>query len=107
AWYRAQLGLRGAVAEPRDAARRDRRDPGARPGLREPRLASRLSRHDPPPLQREAMDRVPARIQRTAPPSPDEAGPLHGAVLPRRSDGVGGRPSPLRGMQTRRLRAIR
>ena len=64
-------------------------------------------RADPAALQRQALDRVPARVPRLAARAAAAAGPLHGALLPRRGDGVRRRSPPVRALPPRGLRPLR
>ena len=62
-------------------------------------------RAHPPALRHAALDRVPAGVPRLGARPEAAARALHRAVLPRRGDGVRRRPSPVRALPPRRLRA--
>src|SRR5262249_12786572 len=94
----AHPALSDAAAEPGHTEERADRPPRARARVREPRLPARRERADPAPLQRSPLDRVPARVPRLAPVAADAARPVHGALLPRRGDGLRGRPSAVRAL---------
>ena len=81
-------------------------DPGAWARLRQPRLPPRRGGAHPPALRRQALDRLPARVPRLAPRAADAARPLHGALLPRRGDGIRRRASALRALSPRGLRPL-
>ena len=96
---------RHAAAEPRHAVLRAGRAPRARAPLRQPRVHARRSGPHPPALRHAALDRVPAGVPRLGARPEAAARPLHRALLPRRGDGVRRRPSPVRALPPRRLRA--
>ena len=97
---------RNAATEPRDPARRDRRDTRAGPRLRQPRLPPRPRRAHPAALCRQAMDRLQARVQGPAAHPAPAARPLHGAVLPRRRDCVRRGTPAMCGVPAVRLRPV-
>ena len=96
-----------AVAEPRHAARRARRRPGARARLRESRLSPRRGRSDPAPLRRPALDLVPPRVQGLATLEAAAAREVHRAVLPRRGHGACRGAPPVRSLPARGLQQVR
>ena len=63
--------------------------------------------HDQASLRRQAVDRLPARVPRLEARPAAAAGPVHGAVLPRRGDRLRRRPPALRALPQRRLPELR
>src|SRR4051794_28679668 len=95
-----------AASEPRDTARRPGRRSGARPRLRQPGLPARQERPDRALVRGQALDLVPARLQGLAARPDDAAGQVHGALLPRRGDGVRRRSPPVRALPPSRLQPL-
>src|SRR3954469_11331452 len=91
------------ASQPSDTARRADRRPGARPRLREPRLLARRVRTNRSVLGDQAVDRLQARVQGLAARTAAPAREVHGALLPRRGDGVRRRPPSVRTLPPRGL----